>query len=186
MEGMEYEGLTCRNCREHSPIFFAGRTLFHLDAKSRELIHEIKYNGVKQVLDDMPLFFDRTPGFQDFVTDAVLIPVPLHRKKYQQRGFNQSLWIAQAWAKIAGETTVVCDCLKRVRHTATQTTLDRAHRQKNVKNAFALNDRTCLDGFERLVLVDDVYTTGATLDACAQVLIESGFPKVEVATLGHG
>ena len=85
--------------------------MFHLDAKSREIIHEIKYNGVKQVLDDMPLFVERVPGFDEFITDVVLIPVPLHTKKYNHRGFNQSKWIAQAWANLAGPSTVVYDCL---------------------------------------------------------------------------
>ena len=83
-------------------------------------------------------------------------------------------------------STVAYDCLKRVRNTPTQTKLDRKERQQNVKNAFALKDGTCLDGFDRVVLVDDVYTTGATLDACAKALIDRGVGLVEVATLGHG
>ena len=86
----------------------------------------------------------------------------------------------------AGVSTVAYDCMKRLRNTLSQTKLDRADRQKNVKNAFALKDGTCLDGFDRVVLVDDVYTTGATLDACTKALMDSGISQVEVATLGHG
>ena len=126
------------------------------------------------------------PGFLEFITGAVLIPVPLHPKKLYQRRFNQSLWIAKAFSKEAGESTAVYDCLNRIRNTPTQTKLDRTSRQQNVKNAFALKEGTCLDGYNRFVLVDDVYTTGATLNACTKVLIEKGISRVEVATLGHG
>ena len=140
----------------------------------------------KRVLEDISFFLERAPGFLDFITGTVLIPVPLHRKKLNKRTFNQSLWIAKALAKEAGISTVAYDCLIRTRNTPSQTKLDREQRQKNMKNAFALKQGTCLDGFDRAVLVDDVYATGATLDACAQALIESGFGQVEVATLGHG
>ena len=78
------------------------------------------------------------------------------------------------------------DCMLRTRNTPSQTELDRNERRKNVKNAFALKEGTCLDGFDRVVLVDDVFTTGATLDACASALLERGVRTVEVATLGHG
>ncbi len=186
MDGMEYAGLTCKNCRERTPLFQGGRSLFHLNPAGRSIIHEIKYQGNKRVLEDISFFLERAPGFLDFITGTVLIPVPLHRKKLNKRTYNQSLWIAKALAKEAGISTVVYDCLIRTRHTPSQTKLDREQRQKNMKNAFALKQGTCLDGFHRAVLVDDVYTTGATLDACAQALIDSGFGQVEVATLGHG
>ena len=186
MDGMDYAGLVCRNCREFTPLFSAGRSMFHLNNSGKALVHEIKYDGEKRVLDDMPFFLQRVPGFLEFITGVVLIPVPLHPKKLYQRRFNQSLWIAEAFSKEAGESTAVYDCLNRIRNTPTQTKLDRTSRQQNVKNAFALKEGTCLDGFDRVVLVDDVYTTGATLDACAKALIDGGVSQVEVATLGHG
>ena len=184
--GWSTPALTCKNCRERTPLFLGGRSMFHLNPAGRSLIHQIKYQGNKRVLEDIPFFLKRAPGFLDFITGTVLIPVPLHRKKLNKRTYNQSLWIAQALAKEAGISTVAYDCLIRTRHTPSQTKLDREQRRKNMKNAFALKQGTCLDGFNRAVLVDDVYTTGATLDACAQALIESGFGQVEVATLGHG
>jgi competence protein ComFC len=186
MDGLDYAGLVCKNCRESSPVFSAGRTLFHLNPAGRKLVHQIKYHGDKRILQDIPFFLERAPQFLEFITGAVLIPVPLHKKKLRKRRFNQSLWIAEAFARQAGVSTVAYDCMLRTRNTPSQTELDRNERRKNVKNAFALKEGTCLDGFDRVVLVDDVYTTGATLDACASALLERGVRTVEVATLGHG
>lgn len=186
MDGMEYAGLSCKNCREFPPLFTSGRTMFFINKAGQSLIHQLKYDGNKRILEDIPLFLKRVPGYLEFITGAVLIPVPSHPKKLRQRGYNQSAWIAEALAKEAGVSTVAYDCMKRVRNTNTQTKLDRSERIQNVKNAFALKDGTCLDGFDRVVLVDDVYTTGATLDACAKALIDRGTKQVEVATLGHG
>ncbi len=186
MDGLDYAGLTCKNCREYSPVFSSGRTMFHLNPAGRSLIHQLKYHGDKRILQDVPFFLERAPQFLEFITGAVLIPVPLHKKKLHKRSFNQSVWIAEALAKEADVSTVAYDCMTRIRNTPSQTKLDRNQRRKNVKNAFALKEGTCLDGFDRVVLVDDVYTTGATLDACASVLLESGVSRVEVATLGHG
>ena len=186
MEGMDYAGLICKNCREFPPVFSSGRAMFHLNRAGQALVHQLKYDANKRILDDMGLFLDRVPDFREFISGALLIPVPLHRKKLYERRFNQSLWIAEAFAKEAGVSTVAYDCMERIRNTPTQTKLDRKKRQQNVKNAFALKQGTCLDGFNRIVLVDDVYTTGATLDACAKVLVDRGFKEVEVATLGHG
>ena len=88
-------------------------------------------------------------------------------------------------AKAIGGGTWVEDALVRTRMTKTQTRLDLSERRKNVKNAFALRQGNCLDVERRLILVDDVFTTGATLEACAQALLKGGFPKVEVATAGR-
>lgn len=186
MEGMEYAGLICKNCREFPSKFCAGRAMFHLNKAGQSLVHKLKYDGNKRILEDLPFFLERVPQFLEFLTGSVLIPVPLHRDKLYRRGFNQSLWIAEALAREAGVSTVAYDCLIRTKNSSTQTKLDRNERRQNVKNAFALKQGTCLDGFNRIVLVDDVYTTGATLDACAKALIDRGFKRVEVATLGHG
>ena len=107
MDGMDYAGLTCRNCREFTPQFSAGRSMFHLNHSGKALVHEIKYDGEKRVLDDMPFFLERVPQFHEFITGAVLIPVPLHPKKLYQRRFNQSLWIAEAFFKEAGQARLM-------------------------------------------------------------------------------
>ena len=79
---MDYAGLTCRNCREFPPLFSAGRSMFHLNKAGQSLVHELKYDRNKRLLEDMPLFLERVPDFLDFITGAVLIPVPLHPKKF--------------------------------------------------------------------------------------------------------
>jgi len=96
------------------------------------------------------------------------------------------VWIANAFKKDLGDRVQVIDALTRTRNTETQTEFDRFERKKNVKNAFALNHKKGLNKQNKLILIDDVYTTGATLDECAKALMQEGFQNVNVATLGHG
>ena len=83
--------------------------MFKLDDRGLALIHSIKYGGSKRVLSDACHWIQRSDGFKNFIRNTVLIPVPLHRKKLNKRGFNQSLWIASEFAKVAGGRTVVYD-----------------------------------------------------------------------------
>ena len=186
MSGFDFIGLVCAGCREDPPRFKAGKCLFLLDQNGKKVIHEIKYQGVKDVLKDLPRWLDRNLSYREFLQGAVLIPVPLHPKRLRKRGFNQSLWIADALKKEIGDSVQVNDALKRIRNTPTQTDFARFERKKNVKNAFALKKKNCLDFLDKIVLIDDVYTTGATLDECTKALIQEGFQNVNVATLGHG
>ena len=166
--------------------FKAGKCLFFLDEAGKSIIHEIKYHGSHEVLSDFHHWMERSPGFEEFLDEAHLIPVPLHKSRQSSRGFNQSLWIAQAIKKYMGSSVEIGDFMKRTRNTPTQTRLEKKARKKNVKNAFALKPGVCLDSLHRIILIDDVFTTGATLDACAQVWVEAGISQVEVAALGHG
>ncbi len=186
MSGFDFNGLVCAGCREQPPRFKAGKCLFLLDQNGKKVIHEIKYHGVKDMLRDLPRWLDRNPIFREFLQDSILVPVPLHSKRLKKRGFNQSKWIADAMGKELGGSVQVIEALKRVRNTPTQTEFARVERKKNVKNAFALKPKNCLGTENRIVLIDDVYTTGATLDECAKALLEEGFENVNVATLGHG
>ena len=186
MSGMEYNGLTCHSCRQQNHTFQFGRTMFALDETGKKLIHEIKYHGVKEVLGDMPIWLSKSEGFREFLEDSVLVPVPLHWQRLRKRGFNQSLWIARAFEKEIGPKVKVMNCMKRTRNTPTQTTMEKKARKENVKNAFALKQGFCLNSLHRIVLIDDVFTTGATLEACAQAWLGSGIESLDVATLGHG
>ena len=186
MSGFDFDGLICAACRQDPPRFLKGKCMFLLDQNGKKIIHEIKYHGAKDVLKDLPRWLKRSIPFEEFLRDSVLIPVPLHKKRLKKRGFNQSVWIAHALKKEMGDSVEVSEALIRVRDTPTQTKLNRSQRKRNVKNAFALKAKNSLEHSNKIVLIDDVYTTGATLDACAKVLIDGGFQNVYVATLGHG
>tara|TARA_E500000331_G_scaffold263504_1_gene254506 strand:- start:166 stop:639 length:474 start_codon:yes stop_codon:yes gene_type:complete len=157
-----------------------------MEDQAKSLIHDIKYHGARMILRDMTSWLDRSPGFREYLEGTVLIPVPLHRRRLGKRGFNQSEWIAHSFRKAVGPSVEVMDILKRKKNTPTQTELDRSERKVNVKNAFALKRRNRLRKEDRIMLIDDVFTTGATLNACAQVLRDHGFKRINIATLGHG
>ncbi len=186
MQAPEYDGLSCGNCRERRNHFDRGRCLFLLDGVGKRVIHSIKYAGAREVLGDMPHWLDRVRGMRAFLDGAHLVPVPLHRRRESSRGFNQSLWIADAIQRDMGAGVQVADWMLRTRNTPSQTRLEKKKRRKNLKNAFALKPGVCLDSVKRIVLIDDVYTTGATLNACAQACKAAGLQRVEVFTLGHG
>jgi ComF family protein len=114
--------------------------------------------------------------------DAV-VAVPLHVRRLRQREFNQSLRIA-AWVADRLERPLWPDVLRRTRWTEPQTTLDRGDRKTNVRRAFAVRDKAAVAGC-RLALVDDVYTTGATVNECARALRSAGASDVYVVTVAH-
>ena len=111
----------------------------------------------------------------------VLVPVPLHRTRYLERGYNQSAWLAAGLAEALG---VPCctTALRRPHATATQTTLSRSDRWANLQDAFAVVDPTAVTG-RRVLLVDDILTTGATAAAAAHALLRAGAAAVDVAAL---
>ncbi|WP_419785091.1 ComF family protein [Pseudodesulfovibrio sp.] len=111
-----------------------------------------------------------------------VIPVPLHRRRLAWRGFNQSSELGRAVAK-ALDIPLWNHALTRTRYTQPQTTLDRNERQQNIKNAFAARNEI-IDG-KRILLVDDVYTTGATLRECARTLRRAGATSVDVLVLAR-
>jgi ComF family protein len=112
-----------------------------------------------------------------------LIPVPLHPKRLRERGFNQALLLSRALEGIPVEKTRA-RLLKRVRHTHPQVRLDPEERRQNVRGAFKVEDRGMVLG-KNLLIVDDVFTTGATVNECARVLKEAGAERVSVYTLAR-
>ena len=176
---------SCPHCAELDPLFEEGRTLFLAKGPGRALLHELKYNAGFHVLRDLSRMLADAARFTGFLRDAALVPVPLHPTKERERGYNQSRLIAETLAA-AADGCEVRDILRRVRHTASQTRLDRTARLRNVKNAFALRPRAGVSPERLHILVDDVFTTGATLNACADTLRDAGVGRIRVATVGHG
>jgi len=141
----------------------------------RQAIHELKYRNLRalvgllaQLLND---YLASSP-----VSGEVLVPVPLHHKRLRERGYNQSQLLAQELGKLA-DLPVVDDCLVRQRHAPPQArTSTVGERQSNVADAFSCRDWG-LEG-KQVLLIDDVSTSGATLDACARALKQAGAASV--------
>ncbi len=175
----------CPHCRDLEPEFDSGRAIMLARGPGRVLIHELKYHGSRHLASDLARLATLAPGYLQRLENAVLVPVPLHRDKLRRRGFNQSLLISEALARLAPGARV-SELLVRVKDTPSQTRLDRDARRANAQNAFAIREGATINPAFRHVVVDDVFTTGATLNACSSVLRQAGIPRVAVATLGHG
>lgn len=176
----------CPHCAELVPIFREGRTAVLFKGPARALVIALKYQHSLHVLDDMEVIFRRALALLDFVRDAVLVPVPLHSRKERERGYNQSQLIAERLARAAGGKTRLESPLCRVLDTLTQTAFDRRTRQGNLKNAFALREDADIDTALHYILIDDVFTTGSTLNSCSLVLRRAGCLNLDVVTFGHG
>jgi competence protein ComFC len=176
----------CEHCETLEPRFGRGKTAILLQGSGRSLVHALKYHGALHVMEDVTAVMARAPGYTDYLRDAVLVPVPLHPDKLKARGFNQSRLLADCAVAAAGGKTLVQELLQRVVKTASQTHYDREARRENLKNAFALAPGATLNPAHRYILVDDVFTTGSTLNSCAAVLRRGGALSLDVVTLGHG
>ena len=176
---------TCPHCLTLRPAFGSGCTGVLVRGPVRALVHGIKYRQELHLLRDVRLVLERAEELLAFAADSVLAPVPLHPRKRRERGFNQSRLLAELLASLAGAEAVE-EPLVRVVDTESQTRFDRRQRRENLKNAFAISPGFALSRKKRYVLVDDVFTTGSTLNACAITLRRGGARQVDVATLGHG
>ena len=176
----------CPHCAGLAPAYREGRTAVLLKGPARALVHELKYHKGLFVIRDMEEIFRRSPHVLALARGAVLVPVPLHPRKERERGFNQSGLLADALARAAGGGARVVQLLRRTSDTVSQTHHDRRTRQANLKNAFALARGATLNPAQHLVLVDDVFTTGSTINSCARVLRRAGGLKLDVVTFGHG
>lgn len=157
---------------------------FSKGGSAQHLIHLLKYKNRKETGIYLGKLFGvalkESPFFQ---TVDIIIPVPLHPKKERLRGYNQSDYIATGLGQ-SMERPVEKDNLVRVVHTTSQTKKSRYDRWKNVKGIFAVSNPEPFRN-KHILLVDDVLTTGATLEACASVLLEIDNVKVSAATLAY-
>lgn len=176
----------CPHCDALRPVFGEGKTAILLKGPGRSLIHAFKYHAGLQVLGDVVRIMADTPGYADYLAGAVLVPVPLHPRKLRERGFNQSRLLADCAVRACAGRASVEELLVRTVDTDSQTRFDREARRANLKNAFALGSAAAINPAQRYLLVDDVFTTGSTLNACAAVLRRGGGVRVDVVTLGHG
>jgi ComF family protein len=172
---------------------FMGRTtiytasacyMFNKEGKVQQLIHQLKYKGNK----DIGAFIGKQYGMElknssNFNTITNIIPVPLHPKKLKQRGYNQSEYFAQGLAQ-SMNAEINVNALIRAKANESQTRKSRYERWENVESVFQLKETKDLAG-KHVLLVDDVITTGATLEACAQTLLQINNIKISIAAIAH-
>ncbi|MFI5358016.1 MAG: double zinc ribbon domain-containing protein [Opitutales bacterium] len=183
----EVEGARlCPHCEGLAPAYREGRTAVLLKGPARALVHELKYHRGLHVLADIETIFRRAADLAAWARDAVLVPVPLHPRKERERGFNQSRLLADTLARAAGGETRVAELLRRMVDTVSQTHHDRKTRRANLKNAFALTRGAGITPGQHYLLIDDVFTTGSTLNSCAFALRRAGALNLDVITFGHG
>jgi competence protein ComFC len=153
------------------------RSLGRFDDYYKELIHRFKYGKKIPLGKRLARRLGRTVNDDSvFSESGFLIPVPLHKSRYRERGFNQSEILADEISKATG-LSVLKNVLKRKKNTKDQTNLSREQREENVRGAFVVNRPEMIKG-KNIILVDDVITTGATLNECARMLKQAGAEKV--------
>lgn len=174
----------CGNCLENKPWFTSARAAVAYDGVILDAIHQFKYGRNMTTGAALASFL---AGFnfadQDLDSFDVIVPVPLHIKRLRERGFNQSLILARALGE-KHELNVDFSSLKRCKMTFTQTGLHKKEREMNIAGAFVANSPGKFRE-KKLILVDDVYTTGATINECAKTLVQAGASQVAVITLAR-
>jgi len=168
----------CPRCEKNRNYYHKARGLGIYDGKLLEAIHLFKYGGkinIGKILGRMLAHYPL-----DFSIYDLIIPVPLHIKKLRKRGFNQAGLLCREIEK-CHTVPLAFSSLKRIKHTKSQVGLNEEERVKNIKGAFDAGGGV-LKGLKTL-LVDDIFTTGATVNECSRVLRKAGVDRVDVLTL---
>lgn len=162
----------------------AGYLLFEKSGKVQKILHSIKYNGNKDLAIKMGEWYGESlKAGGHFINCDVIVPVPLHKEKLSQRGFNQSEEFAIGLSKSLG-IPVNSDLLVRNEYTSTQTRKSRTERWENVKDVFEVKDQAVAAN-KAVLLVDDVITTGATIEACCRAIEKAGAKQLNVVSLAY-
>ncbi|HMP88996.1 MAG TPA: ComF family protein [Kiritimatiellia bacterium] len=176
----------CHSCMKRPPAYRHARAAIHYNVIGKRLVTQFKYNHALWL--ETMLAELLAAGVQAHLRPDdydVITAVPLHPVKRRERGYNQSWLLAKSLAGLLNKPICRPDSLKRTRPTPSQTRLTAGKRLTNVLGAFNVNDPRAWMG-KRVLLIDDVMTTGATASACATVLREAGAEYVDVATVARG
>ena len=178
-------GGTCRECARESFFFMRARAVCLYDGPVRAYLHEVKFRR------SLPLALALAGVLASYAREQrifreaeLLVPVPLDPIKQAERGFNQAAVLAEAVGKVL-RRPVMGKALARTRQTETQSRLDRDRRRQNVHGAFRVSVPAVVAG-RRILLIDDILTTGFTASECARILLRAGAAEVTVLTFANG
>lgn len=158
-------------------------SIFDYDEHVQLIVKNIKYHGKKKLASALASYSPHITELKNSFDS--IIPVPLHWTRFQKRGYNQAEWFAKGIAEHTG-LTLLSNVLVRTRTTGTQTSLDRTERRNNMKKAFKVLDSIKETVTEkRMLLTDDVVTTGATTASCAEALLNAGCKSVSVVSIAR-
>ncbi|HTY20723.1 MAG TPA: ComF family protein [Geobacteraceae bacterium] len=174
----------CGACIDRPPRFTAARAAALFEGPVRELVHRLKYKGRVQLRRPLGLLAVRqlAPFAADSSADLI-IPVPLHVKRLRQRGFNQAILLGEILAR-EWRLPLMRRNLRRTRWTEPQINLSAAERIANVRGAFSVSKPELVRD-KKVLLVDDVYTTGSTVSECTKVLLRAGAEEVFIVTIAR-
>ena len=177
-------GAVCGECMREPPPYALARAVFEYNDTSKTLVLNLKYHDATELAPNLGRWM--ASAASPFLPAChVVLPVPLFWQRQLKRRYNQSLLLGHALAKQA-QLPFLPDTLRRIRHTAPQTGLSRRQRQENMNRAFAVPEKAKARlRQQNVLLVDDVYTTGATINACTHTLLEAGARDVYVITLAR-
>ena len=184
--------LICRACRVAPPQFVRAVSFATYEGRMREAIHALKYDRIHPAARRLGAMLAAAilQLKPDAPAELLVVPVPLHRSKHQQRGFNQARVLARSAIDALHKShpdwrlALASSTLMRLRSTESQAGLTPRQRRQNVRGAFKVSDPAAVRG-KSILLIDDILTTGATVRAAAQSLIKAGAAAVYVATLAR-
>jgi ComF family protein len=182
----------CRACRLVPPPFERAVSFGVYQGRMRDAIHALKYDRIYPIARGLgSRVAAAIAGISgEAPSEMLVVPVPLHRSKYRQRGFNQARLLAREALRFLGKShpewhlTLAPGTLMRLRMTESQAGLSSRQRRQNVRGAFSVSDKAAVDG-RHILLIDDIMTTGATARSAAQALLRAGAKSVWVATLAR-
>lgn len=178
------DGALCGECLQKRPPYSRARAAFRYDDASKSLVLKLKYHDQTYLAPLFAGWLAKAGADLIAVSDAI-VPVPLHYWRFVSRRYNQSALLAAALSKTTGLPWLP-DTLKRTRATAQQTGLTRRQREDNIRGAFDVPiKRRAPIQHKSVLLIDDVFTTGATLEACTKTLLGAGASNVNVLTLAR-
>lgn len=177
-ENMEY----CEDCMKMPKTFERNLSLFEYGGDVKDALIRFKYNGRREY----KKFFGNAimSEYKDYISGVdALVPIPVHKSRLKERGYNQAKLLADEISRYSG-IAVYDNILLRTSKTTAQKGLNNVERLSNLKNAFQVNQN--IVQLKKIMLVDDIYTTGATIEACTRVLKDAGYDKIYSVTVASG